>query len=427
MLFDTFYSTVLRQLNRRALTFSEASEDTQLPAPDRSRRYLLYLHVPYCVVLCPFCSFHRVRFKKDSAEQYFDCLRREIELVSGAGFQFDELYVGGGTPTVLPGQLAATVGMVRELHAIGSISVETNPDDLEKDSVHHLHDLGVNRLSVGVQSFDDALLREMQRFDKYGSGAEIVSALQREGDTFDTLNIDMIFNFPHQTEASLQRDLTILVDELGADQVSWYPLMAASNTSKAMAQSMGQVDYSRERRFYELITERMLAAGYVRNSAWCFSRRPGMFDEYIVDHEEYVGLGSGSFSYLQGSLYASTFSINHYIRLLDSGRTGTVQRRRMSERDQMRYFLMMRLFSGSLDRAAAERRFSGRFSRVMWKELLALRAIGAVKQTDERWALTESGYFLWVVMMREFFSGVGDLRDAMRHHISEEHLPPADS
>ena len=159
--------------------------------------------------------------------------------------------------------------------------------------------------------------------------------------------------------------------------------MPASNTGKAMSRHMGQIDPSRERHFYELIVDHMRAAGYVRNSAWCFSRRPGMSDEYIVDHEEYVGLGSGSFSYLQGSIYASTFSINHYAHLLTSGRTGTVQRRRMSERDQMRYFLMMRLFSGSLDQAAAEQRFASRFGKVMWKELSALRLIGAVKQTTD--------------------------------------------
>ncbi|MBT8107814.1 MAG: coproporphyrinogen III oxidase, partial [Gammaproteobacteria bacterium] len=315
----------------------------------------------------------------------------------------------------------------RDQHPLQSVSVETNPDDLEKDSVHHLRDSGVNRLSVGVQSFDDALLEQMQRLEKYGSGEMIVDRLRRSAGVFDTLNVDMIFNFPRQTEASLRRDLGMLTDEIGVDQVSWYPLMSAESTRRPMRQHMGgEVDRSRERGFYELIAEHMLGAGYERSSAWCFSRQPGLFDEYIVEHDEYVGLGSGAFSYLQGQLFASTFSINHYCRLVDSGRSGVVQRRSLSERDQMRYYLLMKLFSGAMDLGAAEDRFSSRFARVLWPELAALRALGAARQEGGRLRLTDRGHFLWVVMMREFFAGVSDLRDAMRHHISEERFPSQD-
>ena len=187
-----------------------------------------------------------------------------------------------------------------------------------------------------------------------------------------------------------------------------------------MQATVGRVDYSRERRLYRIIAERMLGAGYARASAWCFSRQPGLFDEYIVERDEYLGLGSGAFSYLQGELYASTFSINHYRRLIESGRTGTICRRRMSRRDQLRYFLMMQLFSGTLDRDVAERRFAGRFARGLWAELTALRAIGAVRADASGYALTESGYYLWVMMMREFFTGVNTLREQMRHRISAE-------
>ena len=420
-LVDFLIDSFLRRANRRVLDLSEAEETPALPPPDPQQRYPLYLHVPFCRTLCPFCSFHRVRFRCDRAEPYFDSLRREIELITEAGFVFDELYVGGGTPTVMPDELAETIGMVRERHPLQSVSVETNPDELEKDGIRHLRDAGVNRVSVGVQSFDDALLREMERLEPYGSGARIAERVKKEQGTFDTLNVDMIFNFPHQTENSLARDLDILVSEIGADQVSWYPLMTAASTRRSMLEGMGRVDYSRERRFYERIVRRMSDAGYTRNSAWCFSREPGLVDEYIVDHDEYVGLGSGAFSYLQGSLYASTFSLNHYAQLVASGGTGMTQSRFLSERDRMRYYLLMRLFSGSLDLAAAQDRFDGRFEKTLRQELAALRLIGAVRADDKTILLTESGYYLWVMMMRNFFSGVSDLRDEMRPHIADEY------
>ena len=421
MILDALISTVVRQLNQRVLRFPASHERPRLPLPDAGRRYLLYLHVPYCVVLCPFCSFHRVRFKPSAAQHYFECLRREIELVSDAGYNFDELYVGGGTPTVLPDELTHTIELARNRHKLTAVSVETNPDDLGKGSVRRLRDAGVNRLSVGVQSFDDALLEEMERLEKYGGGEEIAQQLRRQNGTFDTLNVDMIFNFPHQSEASLHRDLDILVDDIGVDQVSYYPLMADAKTRRSMRPTMGRVDHARERHFYRIIAERMLGAGYSRTSAWCFSRQQGLFDEYIVDHEQYVGLGSGAFSYVQGDLYASTFSLNHYVRLLSAGHMATAQRRVMSDKDQMRYFLLMQLFSGSLDIGRAEARFDNRFRSRMWPELMALRVLGAIRSDDVRLTLTERGYYLWVLMMREFFTGVGSLRDDMRHHISDEH------
>lgn len=415
---DELIGRLFRSIGRDMLSFEESAAGIRLPATGPDQTHLLYLHIPYCVVLCPFCSFHRVEFKQQDTEHYFACLRKEIMLATDAGFRFDELYVGGGTPTVLPDELLRTIELVQEQHPISCVSVETNPDHLRRDKLLKLHEVGVTRLSVGVQSFDDTLLHEMHRFDEYGSSAQIMDRLQKMRGIFETLNVDMIFNFPHQTEASLRRDLDILVEEIAVDQVSFYPLMTVDSTRRKMLRTMGSVDHSRERGLYRIIADRMLSAGYSRASAWCFSRKPGMFDEYIAEREEYVGLGSGSFSNLQGSLFVSTFSINHYCRLVEDGNTGTVARREMTTRDQMRYYLLMQLFGGSLHRAAAETRFDGRFQRTMWPELAALRAVGAIRSSSETIALTERGYYLWIVFMRNFFIGVNTLRDRMRNHIA---------
>lgn len=410
----------LRQWNLRFLDFPESPCGVELPAPDPGSSYLLYLHVPYCTVLCPFCSFHRVKYERRGATSYFDSLRKEIALVSKAGYRFDEFYIGGGTPTVMPDELMRTVKELRAEHPITAVSVETNPNSVDVAGLHALREAGINRLSVGVQSFDDALLEEMRRLQKYGSGAEIRARLRDMEGIFDTLNVDMIFNFPHQGEDSLRRDLGILTEELGVDQVSWYPLMAAGDTANKMRRTMGQIDESREKAFYQIVAQHMLDAGYQRASAWCFSRKSGMFDEYIVDREEYVGLGSGAFSYLDGGLYASTFSIDHYRQLVAEGKTGTVRRRQMTERERMRYYLLMQLFGGALDKRRAEALFAGRFQRQLAIELAALFAYGAIRQSEHEILLTERGYYLWVTFMREFFTGVNSLRDQMRHNIANE-------
>ena len=169
----------------------EPGAHVQIPAPP-DRPLLLYIHVPFCEVLCPFCSFHRIRFDRERAERHFDALRREIALYHERGFRFDSVYVGGDTPTVLPAQLTDTLSYIRSLYPIGRVSVETNPDHLTPDVLDRLADAGVDRLSVGVQSFDDDLLRAMQRYETYGSGKQIMSGLARAHGRVNTLKQDRV-------------------------------------------------------------------------------------------------------------------------------------------------------------------------------------------------------------------------------------------
>lgn len=415
MNFDAIIARLARQLNRHVLKFPEHSQNIELPSPTSGRPHLLYLHVPYCISLCPFCTFHRVQFEEDSALHYFDCLRQEIDLATNMGYEFDEVYIGGGTPTVLPDELIKTIQHLRSVHPLDSVSVETNPDNLREYRLTRLNDAGVNRLSVGVQSFDDKLLHSMQRLEKYGSGAEIQQRLAQVNGIIDTINVDMIFNLPQQSEESLRRDLDILIDQIGVDQVSFYPLMVSESSRNTLQQAMGTTDTSNERAYYELIADRMLSSGYERTSAWCFSRKAGMFDEYIVDREEYLGLGSGAFSYLEGSLYSSTFAIDEYKSMVMAGKAGTVRSRKMSLHSQAQYYMLMRLFGGSLDKSEALKRFGNEFLRTIRPELTALHAIGAIADTGGKIVLTESGQYLWVILMREFFTGINNLREQMKY------------
>lgn len=405
---------------QRLMNFGDNEQELEWPTPRPDSPMLLYLHVPFCEVLCPFCSFHRVQFKEEKARNYFKALRREYRLVTERGFKFNEIYVGGGTPTVMPRELATTLDEIVRDHPVMAISSETNPNDLKTESLVKLRDAGVNRLSVGVQSFDNQLLKEMDRLEKYGNADQICKHLDDIQGLFDTLNIDMIFNFPRQTEESLQNDLKTLTDRLGADQVSFYPLMTSPSTDRPLRAALGRVEHGREHDLYRQITEHMLSNGYHRSSAWCFSRNTGQVDEYIAEQEEYLGLGSGSFGFLDGSLYANTFSINHYQKMLGMGKTACVRQRRMSTREQARYHMLMRLFGGSMSLPDAEKTFDGQFKKLLRKELMGLRLIKAIRIEGDQVHLTEQGQYLWVVLMREFFTGVNRFRDQMRHHISDE-------
>ncbi len=424
MFTERLLTLLLRRESARRARLENLEQLISVPQAAPARTYMLYLHVPFCQVLCPFCSFHRVEYRQSKARRYFEALRQEIRLANEAGYRFDEVYIGGGTPTVNTEELLQTLDLLRRLNPLRTVSVESNPDDLQGEKLAALRDAGVDRLSVGVQSLEDRLLTEMERYQKYGSGAQILQRLQEAKGVFRTLNVDMIFNLPHQTLDSLMSDVDRLTRDVGVDQISFYPLMGATSTRFAMRKTMGRVTYARERRFYEAILDRM-PTDYRPSSAWCFSRGDGVIDEYVADRDDYVGLGSGAMSYLDGTLYAASFSINRYIRLVKSGHSGITRQHRFGLRDQMRYYFLMRLFGLELDKDVAEAHWDGRFHRVLWKDFAFFRALGAIQDTGRSWRLTRKGMYVWVLMMREFFIAVSNFRDLMRLGIRSE-LDPED-
>ena len=412
MLAETLLSSVMRRANNTFLKLEPAGID-QLPPPVEGRPYLLYVHIPFCERLCPYCSFNRFPYDAEIAARYFQALREEMRMVAALGYDFQSMYVGGGTPTIEINELVATIDLAKELFSIKEVSSETNPNHLYPQWVDPLVDR-VDRFSVGVQSLDDELLKQMDRFDKYGSAFEILERLQSIEGRFHSLNVDMIFNFPSQTAEKLAAEVE-LVKRTGANQVTFYPLMASPAVRESLRTTVGKVDYAREARFYEQIAEQM-SDGFEPASAWTFSRTGGgMIDEYIVDYEDYVGLGSGAFSFLNGVLYVNSFSLAKHAERVEQGKTPALQKRVFSKHDRMRYRFLMSLFGMSLDKQEFMRDFGTPIDLGLPVELTYLRSVGAFDvDTPEKFVLSAKGRYLLVSMMREFFVGVNNLRDQAR-------------
>jgi len=382
----------------------------QPPAAEKPR--LLYLHVPFCEKLCPYCSFNRIVFDETLCRDYFRALRREIRIYKESGYDFRGVYVGGGTPTVLIDELEETLALARNSFDIREACVETNPNHLTGENIAALRRAGVHRLSVGVQSFDNSLLKNMDRFDKYGSGEEIRDRLKGIRGVFDTLNADMIFNFPSQGPETLDRDLDTLLD-IGPDQITYYPLMVSDATRLRVQRTLGQVDSRREEQFYRQIVARLVPA-YRFSSAWCFSKKGTIIDEYIVDYDEYAGLGSGSIGFLNGTCYANTFNIRQYIAQTGRGEMPLMASRDFSLRDRIRYDFLMKLFGMKLDTGAMRKKYDGKFYRHLWPDILAFLLAGGLRYEPPDFFLTPAGRYQWVILMREFFVSVNNFRDFCR-------------
>jgi coproporphyrinogen III oxidase-like Fe-S oxidoreductase len=403
MLIENFLTFCSARLIRRYLSF-EKYLSALPPQPDKDRSYLLYMHIPFCEQLCPYCSFVSVKFDPSLACQYFDALKKEIEIYHELGYRFDSVYIGGGTPTILPDRLAQIIEFVKSTWQIKQISMETNPNHLVPEVLGILKDIGINRLSVGVQSFNNEILESIERLEKCGCGEEIKRKISSVVGMFDTVNIDMIFNFPNQTEQMLAADVRI-IKELKPDQVTYYPFIVSNFKKDQIAQRCGKIDYRQERRLYQLVAEQ-LSETYNQESVWCFSNKKGLIDEYIVDHDEYVGLGPGSWGYLNGTMYSNTFSVQHYISLLSRDRHPVTAYRSFSRRERMHYYLLLKLLDGSLNLSVMKKEFGNH----LWLELLFLLITRSATFHDNNITLTPRGRYYWVILMRTLFSLVGDHR-----------------
>ena len=380
---------------------------------------MLYAHVPFCEILCPFCSFNRYIFNEKAGRAYFSHLRSEMQMTADLGYDFQAMYIGGGTPTIMIDELCETIDLGHRLFNLHEVSCETNPNHLTIEVAGRLKGR-VQRLSVGVQSFDDDLLARMKRLQKFGTGSQMLQSIQKFADQFPTLNIDMIFNFPSQTQEILKKDIESAIAS-NASQISYYPLMTAPSVAKTMTDTIGRVDYQREVDFYKTICDGF-NSDFEPTSAWTFSRKHGgMIDEYIVDYEEYVGIGSGAFSYLDGSLFVNTFSLNDYKEIIESERILVTSIRQFDKLQQMRYRFMMELFGLRLDKQRFKKDFGASIEHHLWAEMAFMQFNGAFAVNDKKYImLTPKGRYLLVAMMREFFSQVDRIRDQGRRTLSDE-------
>lgn len=370
-------------------------------APDSTPR-LLYIHIPFCMTLCPYCSFHKFPFDETSALRYFELLHQEMRMVHALGYRFDSIYFGGGTTTILPRELAATIDLAKNLFEIREISCESDPQHLVDLENEYL--VGkIDRLSIGIQSFDDDTLKQIGRFQKFGSADEQYAKVARAISLFPIVNVDMIYNYPDQSEEELHREIDRILT-LRPPQVTFYPLMYAPGIRETLNQRWGRLSDAQEAKLYRIIMERM-SGMYTQRSSWAWSlQRDGIIDEYVIERSEYVGIGSGAFSFIGDTLYANTFSLPKYAEALVNHRLPITHSVVFPKRAIQQYRMMVELFGFCFDREH------------LWLENLFLKYIGVLCEGK----VSVRGSYLFSVMMREFYNGMDYIRQTMRQDLKKE-------
>lgn len=386
---------------------SAAAERPPLPAFARPRA--AYVHVPFCAHRCGYCNFTLVAGRDDLIDAYLRALAGELERIGGP-HELDTLFIGGGTPTHLPPaaleRLLATLRRTFTLAGDYEFSVEANPVDLSPERVALLADQGVTRLSLGVQSFDAAKLRLLERDH---SPAQARRACELALGRLPTVSLDLIFGVPGETLDVWEHDLAEALAS-GCPHVSTYGLTFERGTafwSRLEHGAISRLDEETERQLYATAIDRLSAAGFEHYEVSNFAR-PGhrcRHNEAYWRGDAYFAAGPGAASYVDGRRAMNHRSTTTWLKRVLAGESPVAESEVLSPQDRAREQLVfgLRRLAG-VERNEFAARTGYTIDQLVGDELARFVAAGLLSDDGCRVRLTREGLFvsdgLWPHFLR---------------------------
>lgn len=353
----------------------------------------VYVHVPFCETLCPFCPYYKVAYGDGSAiPAYLDAVESEIAAVlGGRAAPLSSVYFGGGSPA-LAGEGIGRIIRAVKLHAeiAGEIGLELHPRDVSEDSTAMLLDAGVSMVSLGVQSFRPHSLAALGRPSDPSVSAAALAILGSAG--FSATDVDLIFGIPGQSDDDLRSDFARAV-ESGATQVSTYPFIDfsyANNRHRPVS----------ERRKRELMSVLLKAAeenGFMRGSVWTFRRR-GTPSYSSITRDNFVGFGASATTLLRNQFKVNIFDVDGYVSAVDSGIPPTAYTLRFSPRARRAYWLFWSCYNMDIGRERFRTLFGTELEAEFGDWLGFARGLGIMTPTADGHILTDRGAYLYHVV-----------------------------
>ena len=379
-------------------------------AADGARRWGLYVHLPFCRQKCFYCDFPSYAGQEGRMAVYVEALlgelAREGAPLRAAWGPPRTVYLGGGTPTALPPALMERLlAGLREFLAAApdalEFTCECNPGTVDAAYLSLLRAGGVNRLSLGVQTFDDALLRRIGRIH---TAAEVCAAVrQARAAGFRNLSLDLMYGLPGQTLAGLEMSVQQAL-ALAPQHISIYGLQVEEGTPFARAQAAGQLALPTEEEsevMYDYMTAALPAAGYARYEISNFAR-PGFESRHNLGYWQdvpYLGIGAAAHSYLDGQRYENPRGIEEYLAAMRTDGRARREEEPLTRATSMEEFAFLALRTArGIDRARFAARFGCELASVYADAIARMRARGFLEEDVQGVRLTPLGmkYGNWV-------------------------------
>ena len=362
-----------------------------------------YIHIPFCEHICHYCDFNKVYLKGQPVDDYIAALEEEIKLTleETPAKALNSIFVGGGTPTALNEKqlerLCRSISDHLPLQDEGEYTFEANPGDLTEDKLRVLFESGVNRLSFGVQSFNDELLKRIGRTHKAEDVFRSVEAAQKVG--FHNISIDLIYGLPGQTLEDFNQTLEASFS-LETTHFSGYSLIIEPKTIFYQLQNKGKLPLPTEddeAAMYDLLMNRMESHGYHQYEISNFSKKGYESRHNLTywDNDYYYGFGAGAHSYINGVRRSNYGPLKKYMTPIHNHELPIMDEMILSEKEKWEeeMFLGLRKIQGVSINHFIEK--FGKNPLVMFEsEIKQLEKKQLINVTDGFISLTKKGLFL---------------------------------
>jgi oxygen-independent coproporphyrinogen-3 oxidase len=370
-----------------------------------------YIHIPFCEHICYYCDFNKVFLEGQPVDEYIQLLLKEIELTLQVHptDQSETIYIGGGTPTSLSAtQLDVLLTGIHHLlptNTTKEFTVEANPGDLTEEKLQVMKQHGVNRLSMGVQTFNNRLLKKIGRKHTAEDVYETIRVLEKN--QFDNVSIDLIYALPGQTLEDF-RDTLHRAIELGLPHYSMYSLILENKTQFMNWVRQGRLELPSqevESQMFEEAIEAMEKSGHRQYEVSNFAAVGKESQHNLVywNNENYYGFGAGASGYLKNERYKNFGPIQHYLRPLHDNQLPIVETELLTKENQIEeeMFLGLRKLEGISQKHFAEK-FEVSFMDVYGKILPELIEKNWLMVNNDRIQLTQQGLFIGNEVFEKF-------------------------
>ena len=366
----------------------------------------VYVHIPFCTQICYYCDFSKVFIKNQPVDSYLEHLLKEFRSYDIQKLR--TLYIGGGTPTALSApQLELLLdGLTKnlDLSVLEELTIEANPGDLDADKIAVLKQSAVNRVSLGVQTFDDKMLKKIGRSHLEKDIYENIDRLKLAG--FDNISIDLIYALPGQTMDQVKENVAKAIS-LDIPHMSLYSLILENHTVFMNRMRRGKLPLPKEEleaEMFEYIIAELERAGFGHYEISNFSK-PGFESRHNLmywDNAEYYGIGAGASGYVNGVRYKNHGPIRHYLNAVEAG-NARITEEHLSQREQMEeeMFLGLRKKSG-VSMARFEEKFGRSFDGLYGEIIRDLVQQGLMQIDGDRVRMTKRGLFLGDTVAERF-------------------------
>ncbi len=369
----------------------------------------IYIHIPFCKQKCYYCDFYSACENEEKQAEYFDVLKKEIEDVgkSTENVLVKTIYIGGGTPSFVDSKyIVEIINKIKDNFLLDKeleITIEVNPGTVTKQKLQDYLEAGINRLSIGMQSSKNEILKKIGRIHTWEEFLECFSLARKVG--LNNINIDCMIGLPKQSLADVEETINKVI-ELKPEHISMYSLIVEENTP--IEKLIDELpDEETERKMYHIAKKMLEKAGFLQYEISNFAKK-GFESNHNLDcwhQKEYIGFGAGAHSYTDGCRYSNIANIDEYIKCYRENRIeDSIEIHEKQDKTSMaKEFILLSLRT---IKGCSKKEFYNIFGYDIEKGFLnefeKLTKVGLIHIDNDSISLTEKGLDLANLVWEEF-------------------------